>query len=318
MANQALAAALNFRDATRAQSKACISIEGLAGQGKTGLALLLAYHLADKDWQKVYGVDTENRSMDLYEGIRMSTGDKCTPFKKVDLLPMHGYRPSNYLLCKENAKKAGAKVFINDSISHMWTMKDGILSRVSELDRINSKVNKFTAWGTEEILNEKDAIYDVTRDSGIHIISTIRVKEKFDQIDGKIISRGEQQIFMPDFKFEPDLVLKMVSPGNDQGTAPVAEVLKSRYTVLTQGETYAFTEQLIQQIVDYLKEGADPAILQEQQRLDYIQGITEVCDTNTSKATMLPLLKEQLGVKDTKLADLPLDKVRTLLGMLIN
>lgn len=319
---KALQDVLNFRDATRTAAKASIVIQGLSGTGKSGLALVLAHALADKDWQKVFAVDTENRSLDLFEGLQAHTGDKIAPFKKLDLLASYGYAPTNYLICKENAINAGAEVIINDSITHMWTMKGGVLDRVTALEKANRSVNKFSAWGTDEIIDEKQAIYDVARDSRIHIISTIRVKEKHEMvtIDGKtkVQSLGEQQIFMPDFKYEPDLVLSMVRPGDSMGTPPAAEVIKSRYNILQQGATYSFTPELIRQIVEYLKEGTDPAELQEQQRLDYVEAISNILDTDLSKQTMFPVLKEQIGVKDTKLADLPLDKVRTLLGMLIN
>lgn len=322
MSSNTLAQALQFRDATRMQSKACIVIQGLSGTGKSGLALAIGKALANNDWQKVFAVDTENKSLDLFEGNTLHTGERITPFKKVDLLPMHGYAPSNYLLCKENAIKAGAEAIINDSVTHMWQMTGGILQRVTELERANSKVNKFSAWGTPEIVTEKNNIYDVVRDSRIHIISTVRLKEKFEMVtvEGKadVKSLGEQQIMMPDFKYEPDLVLNMLSPGDDLGTAPVAEVQKSRYSILKVGTTYAFNATLIQQIVEYLEEGTDPAELQEKQRLEYLQVITDTLDNNPSKATMFPHLKEQLGVKEEPLTDLPLETVRTLLGMLIN
>lgn len=319
MANQTLQNVLEFRDATRAQAKACVLIEGLSGLGKSGLALLIGYALADHDWRKVFAVDTENKSLDLFEGIRLNDGEIINPpFKKLDLTPLHGYAPTNYLICKENAIKQDAKVIINDSITHMWQMAGGVLQRVTALEQANAKVNKFSAWGTPEIVEEKNAIYDVTRDSRIHVISTVRLKEKHEQVDGKILSLGEQEIFMPDFKYEPDLVLRMVAPGTDLGTPPVAEVLKTRYNIFTKGETYSFTPALINQLVAYLSEGADPLILQEQQRLEYIEAITNVLNAEVSKATMFPILKEQIGVKDIALTELPLDKVRTLLGMLIN
>lgn len=322
MVNQDLSKALNFRDATRTQAKACIVIEGLSGSGKSGLALLIGRTLAG-DWKKVFAVDTENKSLDLFTGIRMNNGDLVTPFKKLDLLPSHGYAPTNYLICKENAINAGAQVLINDSITHMWQMKGGVLQRVTALEQANRTVNKYTAWGTDEIIEEKNAIYDVVRDSRIHIVSTVRIKEKHEMVPGddgkmKIKSLGEQQIFMPDFKFEPDLVLRMLSPGNGKGTPPVVEVMKSRYVILEAGQTYSFTDSLLQQLKDYLAEGADPAVMLEQQRLELVQAVTEICNTNVSKQTMLPILKEQLGVKDVKLADLTLEKVRTLLGILIN
>lgn len=318
MANPALEKLLQFRDATRAQAKACIVIQGLPGKGKSGLALAIGYALADKDWSKVYAVDTENKSLDLFEGIQLHTGDKIAPFKKLDLLPSHGYAPSNYLICKANAIKAGGKVFIADSITHMWQMTGGILQRVTALEQANSKVNKFTAWGTDEIINEKNAIYDVVRDSNIHVVSTVRIKEKHEFVGGEVKSLGEQQIFMPDFKYEPDLVLDMVRPGNPNGTPPAAKIIKSRYAIFVEGEIYDFTEGLIAQLVAYLAEGADPAVLKEEQRQELIVTITEILDNDTSKATMFPALKEQLGVKDVALTDLPLEVIRTLLGILIN
>lgn len=318
MANPALEKVFQFRDATRAQAKACIVIQGLSGKGKSGLALALGYALANKDWSKVYAADTENKSLDLFEGLQLHTGDKITPFKKLDLLPSHGYAPSNYLMCKANAIKAGGEVFIADSITHMWQMTGGILQRVTAIDRANSKVNKFTAWGTDEIVGEKNAIYDVVRDSNIHVISTVRIKEKHEFVGDEVKSLGEQQIFMPDFKYEPDLVLDMVRAGNPNGTTPAAKVIKSRYAIFVEGETYDFTEGLIAQLVAYLAEGADPAVLKEEQRQELIVVITELLDNNTSKATMFPALKEQLGVKDIALTDLPLEVIRTLLGVLIN
>lgn len=318
MANQDLSKVLQFRDATRAQAKACIVIQGLSGKGKSGLALAIGYALAEKNWQKVYAVDTENKSLDLFEGLQLHTGDKIVPFKKLDLLPTHGYAPTNYLLCKENAIKAGGSVFLADSISHMWQMAGGVLQRVSAIEAANSKVNKFSAWGTDEIIAEKNAIYDVVRDSRIHVISTVRLKEKHEFVGGEVKSLGEQQIFMPDFKYEPDLVLDMVRAGNPNGTTPAARVIKSRYAIFVEGETYDFTEALIAQLVAYLKEGADPEVLQEQQRQELIVATKEILDSNPSKATMFPILKEQLGVKDVPLVELSLAKLRTLLGILIN
>lgn len=312
----------SFRDATRAQAKACILIEGVAGSGKSGLALAIAYVLADKDWQKVFDVDTENRSLDLFEGIQLHTGDAITPFKKLDLLPTYGYAPSNYVACKENAIQAGALAYINDSITHMWQMEGGILQRVTELEQKNKNINKFSAWGNQEIINEKNQIYNAVRDSRVHVISTVRTKIKhaMETVDGHqtVKSLGEQDIFMPDFEYEPDLVLRMVSPGSSDGNAPVATVQKSRYVIFKAGETYQFTESLIQQLADYLKEGADPSIIQEQQRQELIQVITETLNSNPSKATMFPYLKEQQGVKDVALTDLTLPVLKTLLGLLIN
>ena len=322
MANSNLNGVLSFRDATRQQAKASILIEGLSGRGKSGLALMLAYALAGKDWMKVYAIDTENRSLDLFEGLTMSDGTKCTPFKKVDLLPSHGYAPSNYLMCTENALNAGGAVMINDSITHMWQQEGGVLDLVTQVQTKDSKrYNNYTAWGAPEVKAEKKAIYSVVRDSRIHVISTVRVKEKFDMVteNGKtaLQSLGEQEQQMPDLKYEPDLVLHMLHPGAMNGTPPTVKVIKSRYAILQEGEVYQFTEAIIQSLVDYLNKGTDPAELLEAQRQDYINTIKNILESDASKKTMFPILKEQQGFKDVKLVDLPLDALQTLLGILL-
>ena len=322
MANSNLNGVLSFRDATRQQAKASILIEGLSGRGKSGLALMLAYALAGKDWQKVYAIDTENRSLDLFEGLTMSDGTKCAPFKKVDLLPSHGYAPSNYLMCKENAINVGGAVMINDSITHMWQQEGGVLDLVTQVQTKDSKrYNNYTAWGAPEVKAEKKAIYSVVRDSRIHVISTVRVKEKFDMVteNGKtaLQSLGEQEQQMPDLKYEPDLVLHMLHPGAMNGTPPTVKVIKSRYAILQEGEIYQFTEAIIQSLVDYLNKGTDPAELLEAQRQDYINTIKNILESDASKKTMFPILKEQQGFKDVKLVDLPLDALQTLLGILL-
>jgi adenylylsulfate kinase-like enzyme len=319
MANSNLNGVLNFRDATRQQAKASILIEGLSGRGKSGLALLLGHALAGKDWTKVFAVDTENRSLDLFEGINMSSGAKCEPFKKVDLLPAHGFAPSNYLMCKENAIAAGGEVIINDSITHMWQQEGGVLDIVSNIQLKDSKrYNNYTAWGAPEVKAEKQAIYNVVRDARIHVISTVRVKEKFEiNSDHTLTSLGEQEQQMPDLKYEPDLVLQMQKAGAMNGTPPIAKVIKSRYAVLQEGEVYQFTDAIIDSLVDYLHKGTDPKELLEKQRQDYIATISNILKEDVSKKTMFPILKEQQGHKDTKLADLPLDVLQTLLGSLL-
>ena len=319
MANSNLNGVLNFRDATRQQAKASILIEGLSGRGKSGLALLLGHALAGKDWTKVFAVDTENRSLDLFEGINMSSGAKCEPFKKVDLLPAHGFAPSNYLMCKENAIAAGGEVIINDSITHMWQQEGGVLDIVSNVQLKDSKrYNNYTAWGAPEVKAEKQAIYNVVRDARIHVISTVRVKEKFEiNSDHTLTSLGEQEQQMPDLKYEPDLVLQMQKAGAMNGTPPVAKVIKSRYAILQEGEVYQFTDAIIDSLVDYLHKGTDPKELLEKQRQDYIATISGILKEDVSKKTMFPILKEQQGHKDTKLADLPLDVLQTLLGSLL-
>lgn len=308
-----------FRKVERQKVKASIMIEGLQGSGKSGLALALARVLAS-DWDKIYAIDTENQSLDLFDGIKLNTGIEITNFNKVDLTPDDGFAPSNYMVLREDAIDAGAEVVIMDSISHMWNRKGGLLDKVTEAQAAG--LDSYRSWGTDENRREKELIFDLVRSHKAHIISTVRSKEKFgmeyDETRGrnKVVSLGEQQIQQEGLKYEPDLVLRMVSAGHTDGTAPKAEVLKSRYAILRVGEEYEFTAELLHSIKQYLEEGVDPEILLQQQKEDLINAIKSYCTTPARKSVW-KTLKESSGFEG-KLEDMPLELMKPLYKQLIS
>lgn len=314
---------VTWRDAERQQCKASIVIEGLSGSGKSGLALFIAYILSGKQWDKVYDLDTENKSLDLFNGVTLHNGETIGKFRKFDLLPTHGYAPTNYVKCKESAKNAGAEVFVQDSITHMWTSEGGVLGLVSEAKANDKYMDNYRVWGLPRIVEQKNAIFKTIRDADVHVISTVRVKEKYEYvtgIDGKnsLQSVGEQELQMPGLNYEPDLVLHMVSPGTSSGEPPVARVIKTRYTIFNKGEQYRFTEALVMQLKQYLEEGVDPSILREEQRVEYVNTVTSLLDNNTSSQAILPAIKEQLGCKDVPLKDMKLEQLQQLYSILIS
>lgn len=323
----------NFTKLKREACKASIMIEGLTGKGKSGLALMLAYGLEGgfaeeqvKDaWDKVFTIDTENRSLNLFIGIPTSWGENFGQFYGTQLTSDEGYSPSNYLYLREAAINAGADVVISDSITHMWTAKGGILDTVNEVKNKNPKMDNYRVWGTPEVAAEKQALIDTIRDHRAHIITTVRVKEKFemqynaDKQKNEIVSLGEQQLQQEGLKYEPDLVLHMESAGSgSKAKNPVATVVKSRYAILTEGETYEFTPQLCEQLRQYLNEGVSIEELLEQQRKDYIEAITNILNTNASAKTIWNVLKEDAGVKDKKLSDIPLTILKQLYSQIIS
>lgn len=321
---------INFEELQREQCKASIMIEGLTGKGKSGLALMLGVALAGgfkpdaniaECWKKVYAVDTENRSLNLFADINGSFGDKYGhPFVQ-QLTPEDGYLPSNYLAIRDAAVKRGGEVFIADSITHMWSAKGGVLDVVNTITAQNPKMDKYRVWGTPEVASEKQNLIDVLRDHRCHVITTVRVKEKFEMQwnsekgRNDVVSMGEQQIQQADLKYEPDLVLHMERPGKVDGTTvrhPVAKVIKSRYAILSEGDTYEFTPELCEQLRVYLSEGVDPETLLEMQRQEYIAAIKENLDTNPSAKAIWNVLKEDAGCKDTKLQDIQLNILKKL------
>ena len=320
----------------REACKASIMIEGLTGRGKSGLALMLAYGLEGgfredvspeeraAAWKKVFAVDAENRSLNLFVGIPASFGGQYGRPYGLNLSADDGYAPSNYLAAREAAVKAGAGTFIEDSITHMWTAKGGVLDLVGKAKEKNPKLDNYRVWNVPEVAAEKQNLIETIRDNRCHVISTVRVKEKFDMVQEegktKIVSLGEQQLQQDGLKYEPDLVLQMRSPGRGGSPHkhPVAHVYKSRYAILSEGEEYAFTPELCEQLRAYLADGVDPNELLEKQRQDYILAVKDILDKDQAIRTMWNVLKTDLGHADTKLVDLPLDILKRLYGQIMN
>ena len=118
-----------------------------------------------------------------------------------------------------------------------------------------------------------------------------------------------------DLKYEPDLVLRMVEPGSSK-KHPKAKVLKSRYAIFEQDETYEFTPKICRQLTDYLNDGADAGELLEQQRQDYVKGIKEYLDANADQVPIWKTIKTQDGFKETPLEDMPLEALRSAFSRL--
>jgi hypothetical protein len=304
-----------FGKAKRLQLKAAIMIEGLSGDGKSGLAIRLAYFLAHENWDKVGAIDTENKSLDLYADLNLTPDIKIGEFNIGQLTEDIGYKPSNYLAFRQAAIEAGMLACIEDSISHAWQYKGGVLDMVSDVTAKMKGNDKYGAWRDEQVSAEKNNLLSLIRDPHIHVITTVRVKEKFEyeEVDGrkKLVSLGEQQIQQGDLKYEPDLVLRMVKPGS-KTTHPVAEVVKTRYAIFEKGQQYEFTPELCRQLRAYLEEGADPEQILTEQKQEYVNAITEHLNTHPNKKTIWPVMKSDAGYKDTKLPDIPLDDLKKL------
>lgn len=311
-----------FEEAQRTQCKASIMIEGLPGKGKTGLALLIGYYLSGQDWKKVFHIDTENKSANLFVDIPASDGQKFGHFKVGQLTSDIGFKPTNFIAFREAAIKAGAEVVIKDSISHAWQYKGGVLDILNDAKAKDARYAKdsYAAWGDPEVVKEKNELLNLIRDHRTHVITTVRVKEKMEYIrddEGKmkLQSLGEQQIQQGDLKYEPDLVLQMQSPGSNKGTVikhPVALCTKSRYAIFEEGQEYEFTPELLKQLKDYLEEGVDPETLLAQQKEEYVKAVTDYLTKHSAAKTVWNELKKQEGYDGVKLSELPLDVIKRL------
>jgi hypothetical protein len=307
-------------------------IEGLTGSGKSGLSLMFAFGLAggflpeNQDpekqkeiWKTIFAVDTENKSLNLFINLMGCWGGQYNKFMSFQLTSDIGYRPSNYLILRDEAIKNNASVYIADSITHMWNAKGGVLDMVSEYKRDHPKdTDNYRVWGQPEIADEKLKILDTMRHPHVHNIVTVRVKEKYDmhydadKQKNIVESLGEQQIQQGELKYEPDLVLHMLRAGNPDGTLPRVRVIKTRYAIFKRDEEYDITPTLCEQLREYLHEGVDASELLEKQRQDYIQAVTTFLNNNASARPIWQVLKQDAGHTATKLEDLPLDIIKSL------
>ena len=135
---------------------------------------------------------------------------------------------------------------------------------------------------------------------------------EYDETKGKttVVSLGEQQIQQDGLKYEPDLVLRMINPGNMDGTNPTVYVIKSRYAILKTGEEYEVTKELLTQLRGYLEEGIDPEVIFKEQRDQLIADIKDYCNTPTRKS-IWKALKESSGFTG-KLEEMPLSLMKEL------
>lgn len=290
-------------------------IEGLTGTGKSGLALLIAMTLSS-DPTKIAAIDTENKSLNLFKGLKTPNEKVYENFLIGQLTEDIGFKPSNYLAFRTVAKQQGVETVIFDSISHAWQYKGGVLDLVSQANSRMTRNDKYAAWGDEEVVKEKNELLQLIRDKDLHMITTVRVKEKMEydkDAEGKTVLRslGEQQIQQADLKYEPDLVLHMIEPGSAQHY-PKARVIKTRYAFLEKDEIYEFTPALLNQLKVYLEDGVDPEMLLEQQRQEYIIAVKELLDSKPTLKAIWQVAKTDAGYKDTKLPDMPLDVLKTL------
>ena len=155
-----------IRTAQRSNSKLRIGLAGPSGSGKTYSALLMAHGMAP--WEKIFIVDTENGSADLYSHIG--------PYKVLTL--EKPFSPERYVEAIEACQENGAEVIIIDSITHEWSGDGGALAIQDQLG------GRFQDWAKVTPMHNR-FIQAMLRSSA-HIITTVRTKTDYSMTtDGK-------------------------------------------------------------------------------------------------------------------------------------
>ena len=158
-----------FAKAERAQLYLRCALFGPSGSGKTMTALRMAKGIADKMGVPVAVIDTEAKSASKYADRFAFTVDNLEK-KTVD----------HYLASMEEAKKAGYKVLVIDSLSHAWR------ELTEEVDRIaqsSASKNMFSPWA--KVNPKQKRFIDAILNYPGHIIATMRSKIEWVVGEGK-------------------------------------------------------------------------------------------------------------------------------------
>jgi KaiC/GvpD/RAD55 family RecA-like ATPase len=189
-----------FIDAERTQLYARVALFGPSGSGKTMTGLRIAKGIAEKMGLPFAVIDTEARSASKYAGTgRFAFKVDNLKDKTID----------HYLTSMEEAKNAGYKVLVIDSLTHAWR------ELTEEVDRIalrsNSK-NTFTPWA--QVNPKQKRLIDAILNYPGHIIVTMRSKTEWVITQNKDGKSTPQKIGLaPEqgkgIEYEFDLLIEM-------------------------------------------------------------------------------------------------------------
>ena len=187
-----------FEEAERTNLYLRCALFGPSGSGKTMTGLRMAKGIADKMGVPFAVIDTESRSASKYAD-RFSFQVDNLGEKTID----------HYLASMEEAKKAGYKVLLIDSLSHAWK------ELTEEADRIalrNTNKNNFTPW--KQLNPKQERFKDAILNYPGHIIATMRSKTEWvigTGKDGKMAPEklGLAPVQGKEIEYEFDLLVEL-------------------------------------------------------------------------------------------------------------
>jgi|SRR5882672_651042 len=230
--------AIQFRKATKKQSRLRLSIAGSSGSGKTYTALNIGMHLG-----RIALIDTERGSASKYSDIF-----------EFDVIELENFHPDNYMEAIEAAEKAGYDVLIIDSLTHEWNSKDGILELHEAAIRKQKTKNSYTAWADVTPLHTR--FIDTIVRSRCHVITTMRSKIDYVQEQnerGQTVVRkvGMAPIQREGMDYEHDVAMEL-------DIDHVGVITKTRCAKL-DGKTFKKPgRELAEILVAWLSDGAVP------------------------------------------------------------
>lgn len=188
---------MQFKKATKTQSRLRLSIAGPSGSGKTYTALRVGSSLGSR----VALIDTERGSASKY-------ADQFD----FDVIELSDFHPDRYIEAMRAAENAGYDVLIIDSTSHEWNGKGGILELHEAAVQRQRTKNSYTAWA--EVTPIHNRFIEAILQSKCHIIATVRskteyVQEKNDRGQPEIRKVGMAPIQRDGMDYEYDITMEL-------------------------------------------------------------------------------------------------------------
>lgn len=189
---------MQFKKATKNQSKLRMAITAPPGGGKTWTALALAKFLGGR----VALVDTEHGSASKYA----DTFD-------FDSMELDSFALDTYIAAIKTAEEAGYDILIIDSLSHAWVGAGGALEEVDALKKASKSSNAFTE-GWSRVTPKQNKLIDTILASRMHIIATMRQKMSYEleTVNGRTntpVKKGLAPIQREGVEYEFDIIGEM-------------------------------------------------------------------------------------------------------------
>lgn len=199
---------MDFKPATRIQSKLHMSIEGVAGSGKSQTGLGVLRGLVGPDG-RIAAVDTEHGRLQAgyagkYPGTRQPTG--------FDVVELVDFGVEFYIEKIQEAVRGRYDALFVDSVSHAWAGKGGILERMDAYK--GGGQNTFSdGWGKYGT-PAQNRFVDALLGCPMHVVVTIRKKVEYvmkPDAAGKmeVVKMGLKPIQREGFDYEFDLIANM-------------------------------------------------------------------------------------------------------------
>ncbi|MGH2877932.1 MAG: AAA family ATPase [Solirubrobacteraceae bacterium] len=164
---------VRFQAAKLGNLRLVIGVIGGTGSGKTNSALRLAKGIAGNEKWAV--LDTEaNRALHYADQFQFDHAVLESPF-----------RPARFTEAIQDAEKAGYRVLVVDSMSHVWSGPGGVLEWHDELMG-GREARKMTAW-IEPKTEHRRMVNAITQMKTMHLVLAFRAQQKVDmvKVDGK-------------------------------------------------------------------------------------------------------------------------------------